>query len=83
MPRDRAPITAPYAAATPMAGAPRTRSDLIASQTAGTSRQSISTYSVGSRVWSISRRKPVAASPPIAPSGTCRIRCYVIDWLAR
>ncbi len=47
----------------PMAGAPRTRSVLIASQTASTSRQSISTNSTGSRVWSISRRWP--STPPI------------------
>ena len=59
----RAPMTAPYAAATPIAGAPRTLSRLIASQTAAASRQSISTHSPGSRVWSIIRRKPLDASP--------------------
>ena len=47
----------------PMAGAPRTRNILIASQTASTSRQSISTNSTGSRVWSIIRRWP--SGPPI------------------
>ena len=34
------PTTTPMAAATPMAGAPRTRSTLIASQTSSTVRQS-------------------------------------------
>src|SRR6516165_11578724 len=46
-----------------MAGAPRTRNCLIASQTAPTSRHSISTNSVGNRVWSINLSKPVNASP--------------------
>jgi hypothetical protein len=47
----------------PIAGAPRILNVLIASQTAGTSLQSISTNSVGSRVWSMSRSQPVAESP--------------------
>src|SRR5438128_2414297 len=46
-----------------MAGAPRTRNDRIASQTAGTSRHATRTSSPGSRVWSIRRTNPVAVVP--------------------
>src|SRR5262249_28230057 len=79
-PAERAPSTAPYAAATPIAGAPRTRNDRIASQTAGSSRQSSSTYSVGSRVWSISRTKPLLASPtqPTVPIGSFVIVVVIV-----
>src|SRR5689334_3138957 len=65
-----------------MAGAPRTRSDLIASHTPFTSRHSISTSSIGSRVWSINTRWP-SVLPTQASVGMERAGSAAMTFLLR